>query len=170
MSRIKQNIVFIYIFFILTFFLACQRAKKPNPNPSIPPKFALQKEPVFNKQGVLYFTNKHTDTITNIEIEIADTPKKRETGLMHRHKMGTNQGMLFIFDKEERQSFWMKNTHIPLDIIFVNQEKTIVHIAENCQPYSLKSIPSFEYAKYVVEVNAGFANKYDLRIGDSINF
>jgi uncharacterized membrane protein (UPF0127 family) len=84
--------------------------------------------------------------------------------------MNEDEGMLFIFDAEERQSFWMKNTHIPLDIIFVNNEKTIVHIAENCEPYSLKPIPSFEYAKYVVEVNGGYARKHGIKVGSEIVF
>ena len=119
---------------------------------------------------MLEFKTPAGKSISEIEIELADTPQKREMGLMYRTSMKENQGMLFIFDTEERQSFWMKNTEIPLDIIFVNEEKTVVHIAENCEPYSLKQIPSFEYAMYVVEVNAGYMRKNNVQVGSTIKY
>lgn len=160
----------LFLLLGILFLSSCQQNKKPRPNPNIPPKYAITKDPTFKAMGNLQFLNEVNDTLANITIELADTPEKREQGLMYRHGMEFNQGMLFIFDKEERQSFWMKNTHIPLDIIFVNNDKTIVHIAENCQPYSLDAIPSFEYARYVVEVNAGFAKKQGLKVGNKMNF
>ncbi len=164
------KISFTVLFISLLCFSSCNREEKPRPNTSIPPKYAIQKEPMFINQGTLSIIRNNVDTIISIEIELSDTPAKREMGLMHRKSMQGNQGMLFIFDKEERQSFWMKDTHIPIDIVFVNAEKNIVHIAQNCQPYSLKSIPSFEYALYVVEVNAGFTQKHAINVGDKIGF
>lgn len=158
------------ILLLLILISSCNQDKRPRPDSTIPPKYAVQKEPAFNKQGVIHFIRNQTDTLATLDIEIADTPQKREKGLMHRRSMGDNQSMLFIFDKEERQSFWMKDTHIALDILFVNEAKTVVHMAENCQPYSLKSIPSFEYALYVFEANAGFVKKNDVKVGDQINF
>jgi uncharacterized membrane protein (UPF0127 family) len=87
---------------------------------------------------------------------------------MYRKEMAQNRGMLFIFPDEQRRSFWMKNTEIPLDIIFVNADSMIIHVSKNNRPYSLKSIPSFEYAQYVVEVNAGFCKKYSIKTGGYI--
>lgn len=148
--------------------LGCHSDKKTKPNTSIPPKYAITSEPVFSTEGTLVFIGQQNDSITTIDIELAATPQDREMGLMYRRKMDGNQGMFFVFDTEERQSFWMKNTHIPLDIIFVSQTMRVVHIAENCIPYSLDQIPSFEYAKYVVEVNAGFSKKFGLKPGYQI--
>lgn len=156
--------------FVMGICISCQHELKPKPNPTVPPKYVVTHEPVFVNQGIVTFANAAGSPISTIDIELADSPQKREMGLMHRTSMMENQGMLFIFDAEERQSFWMKNTHLPLDIIFVNEAKTIVHIAENCEPYSLKPIPSFEYAKYVVEVNAGYTKKNKIKVGSIINF
>ncbi|MBI9065985.1 MAG: DUF192 domain-containing protein [Salinivirgaceae bacterium] len=164
-----KKLLFILIIFSLS---ACNNSKKERskPNPNIAPKYAIKEEPKFIDEGDLYFLTDAKDTIASIEIEIADTYESREQGLMHRKSMQENHGMLFIFDTEERQSFWMKNTNIPLDLIFVNNDLHIVHIVKNCQPYSLKAIPSFEYARYVVEVNAGYCNEKGILVGSYIDF
>ena len=162
----KLSILIFTSIFLLT---GCNHHKKPLPNPAIPPKF-VQTEPKFQLQGKLWFVNQDKDTLSGIDIELADTEQKREKGLMFRKSMKENRGMLFIFDKEERQTFWMKNTDIPLDIIFVNAEKMIVHIAPDCKPYSLEQIPSFEYAMYTVEVNAGYCTRHKIAVGDKIKY
>ena len=84
--------------------------------------------------------------------------------------MNNSQAMLFIFDVEEPQAFWMKNTIIPLDIIYVNSNKEIVSIAANTEPYSEKSLPSGRPAIYVVEVNGGFCDQYGIAAGSKISF
>ena len=122
----------------------------------------------FVKEGDLSFTNLNGDSIAQIEIEIADDIQRRETGLMFRDKMGENQGMLFIFDKEEPQAFWMHNTILPLDIIYVNSKMEIVSISKNAKPYDDKSLPSVKPAQYVVEVNAGYCDKIGIKDGDKI--
>lgn len=122
----------------------------------------------FSKQGELTFNDEKGNFITNIDIEIADTPEKRETGLMFRDKMEQNQGMLFIFSTEEKQAFWMHNTVLPLDIIYVNSKMEIVHIAKNAKPYDDSSLPSVKPAQYVVEVNAGYCDKTGIKEGDKI--
>lgn len=159
----------ILLFLFIVTLAACSGNKKSKPNPNIPPKYAITEEPAFVKQGELSFVDDGVEK-TKIDIELADTEAKHEQGLMHRRTMGQNQGMLFVFDKEERQSFWMKNVPIALDIIFVNEAKEIVHIAYDCTPYSTRSIPSYEYAKYVVEVNAGYCKKHQIKVGDFIVF
>jgi uncharacterized membrane protein (UPF0127 family) len=125
----------------------------------------------FKKEGQLTFVNEAEGfPITNIDIEIAEDDRARALGLMHRYSMKADQGMLFIMDKEETQSFWMKDTYIPLDILFVNSSMVIVKIQRNNQPFSQQSIPSIQPAKYVVEVVAGFCNKHDIKEGDRIDF
>jgi uncharacterized membrane protein (UPF0127 family) len=160
----------IVIVFIFSIFTGCEQKTKRKPNPMIPPKYVVTHAPVFTKQGSLSFINSEGKALATIDIELADTFQKREKGLMDRTSMKEDEGMLFIFDAEERQSFWMKNTHITLDIIFVNNDMTVVHIAENCEPYSLKPIPSFEYARYVVEVIGGYTRKHQIKVGSEINF
>ncbi|MDD3887561.1 MAG: DUF192 domain-containing protein [Patescibacteria group bacterium] len=105
-----------------------------------------------------------------IDIEVANNDEKRTQGLMWRKSMSENSGMLFIFDAEKQLSFWMKNTLIPLDIIYVNKFKEIIAIHNNTVPLSEISILSKQPAKYVVEVNAGFCNNNIININDKIKF
>ncbi|MDN5203088.1 DUF192 domain-containing protein [Fulvivirgaceae bacterium BMA10] len=128
-------------------------------------------EPQFVKEGELSFVKGGSDsTITKINIEVADNNADRAQGLMNRSSMEEIQGMLFIFEEEAERSFWMKNTLIPLDILYVNAQKEIVTIYKHTIPYSENSIPSFKEAKYVVEVVAGFCDKYNVKEGDIIKF
>ena len=110
----------------------------------------------FVKQGEVYFQDKGRNLIRQIDVEIADNDQKRHVGLMFRESMDTSQGMLFIFPKEEEQAFYMKNTIMPLDIIFINAQHQIVKIYKHTTPFSEKDLPSFRPVLYVVEVNAGF--------------
>jgi uncharacterized membrane protein (UPF0127 family) len=91
-------------------------------------------------------------------------------GLMFRKSMDDAKGMLFIFDKSEEHSFWMKNTVMSLDIIFINENKEIVKIHKNTKPFSTESLPSIKPSMYVVEVQAGFTDKYGIKEGDKIDF
>lgn len=124
----------------------------------------------FKKEGELTFQSADGKFISKIDIEIADDMVERAVGLMYRESLGHNQGMLFIFPTEEYQSFWMRNTMIPLDIIFVNKKMEIVTIHKNTTPFSEKSYPSTEPSIYVVEVNAGYTEKFDIKEGDKINW
>ncbi|HNW71110.1 MAG TPA: DUF192 domain-containing protein [Bacteroidales bacterium] len=126
-------------------------------------------EPVFRKDGTLKFeiNRKKTKTIT---IEIADNDEERTQGLMYRKSMPDSCGMLFIFDVMQPLSFWMKNTRIPLDIIYIDKDFSIVNIAENTEPFSEVSIPSGKDAMYVVEVNAGFCKKNNIVAGTKISY
>ncbi len=91
---------------------------------------------------------------------------------MFREKLDLDKGMLFIFEEEGEYSFWMKNTLIPLDIIWINKAKEVVFISGNTQPcqeeYSCSSINPGKNAKYVLEINAGIAEKIGLKVGDKI--
>ncbi|MGH2575768.1 MAG: DUF192 domain-containing protein, partial [Ignavibacteria bacterium] len=120
--------------------------------------------------GEVYFQDKNKNLIIQIDVEIAETDEKRYRGLMYREKIEENQGMLFIFQDEEEQSFYMKNTIISLDIIFINSKKKIVKIHKNAIPLKTNSLPSGKPALYVVEVNAGFTDKYNIKEGDFIDW
>ena len=102
-------------------------------------------------------------------VEIADTQEKRVEGLMHRESMASSWGMLFVFDAEENHSFWMKNTIIPLDIIWIDATGAVVHIEENTAPYSLQSLQPEHPAKYVLELNAGEVQLSQIRLGDQVS-
>ncbi len=133
-------------------------------------KYNVEK-PVFRKDGeLLFISSDNNEVIIKIDIEIADTYESRMQGLMYRDTMAMNQGMLFIFETEEPQSFWMKDTYIPLDIIFVNSNRKIVKIQPENKILSQTSILSIKPALYVIEVNAGFCKKYNIKEGDIISF
>jgi uncharacterized membrane protein (UPF0127 family) len=131
----------------------------------------MKTEPKFRKDGELtFFKSSDSSFQKEINIEIADEDWERSQGLMYRTKMNENQGMLFIFDVEETQSFWMRNTNISLDIMYVNSNKEIVSIQKYATPFSDESLPSEGPAQYVVEVIAGFSDTYDLKAGDKVSF
>lgn len=122
----------------------------------------------FTKEGELVFQKPDGSTISNIDVEIADNDDQRSLGLMFRTSMAENQGMLFVFPYEGSQSFWMKNTVLSLDMIFVNANMEIVKIHHNTTPFSEQSYASGVPAQYVVEVNAGYTNKMGIKEGDKI--
>lgn len=131
----------------------------------------INEESKFIKEGKLTFLSKKTKKkIITIDIEIADTPFERAVGLMYRRSMPAKAGMLFIYKQSKPQQFWMKNTYIPLDVIFMNENMQIVTIQKNKEPLSNKVIPSYKNSLYVVEVNAGFCDKYGITVGDYIDF
>lgn len=128
-------------------------------------------EPQFRKDGTLSITSKQPGVpAKELDIEIVSKTKDVQQGLMYRKSMEENRGMLFLMNKEEPQSFWMKNTHIPLDIIFINSKKEIVMIRPNTIPYSKLPVPSDVPAKYVLEVNSDYCKKYNVKIGDKVAF
>ena len=121
------------------------------------------------KEGEVVFL--HGDKrVRKIDVEIAENDAEREKGLMFRPYLSDSVGMLFIFNESSPQSFWMKNTMISLDIIYVGPDKKIVSIQKKAKPYSEESLPSFGNAQYVVEVNGGYCDKYGIQVGDTIVF
>ena len=122
----------------------------------------------FKKEGELTFVDSTGNPIIKIDIEIADNDYERQLGLMNRESMEEMQGMLFIFPEERFQSFWMMNTLFSLDILFINSQKEIVTIHKNTKPLSEQSYPSSEPAIYVLEVNAGFCERHNVKLGDKI--
>lgn len=101
-------------------------------------------------------------------IELAQTPQEQMRGLMHRTEMAEDAGMLFIFETEREARFWMKNTLIPLDMIFIRADGTIHRIHENAIPHDLTGVPSEGPVKAILELNGGISAKLGLQKGDKI--
>ena len=103
------------------------------------------------------------------QVEIAKTPEKQSRGLMFRNKMAPDQGMIFIFPDEKNRSFWMRNTYLPLDIIFLKADGTIINIGAGI-PLSEKEVLSDGPAKAAIELNKGTAARLGIRPGDKVYF
>jgi len=101
-------------------------------------------------------------------VEMASTPAEQAKGLMFRRELPEGQGMLFDFHHEQPTSFWMKNTYIPLDMIFIRGDGRILRIAENTVPLSEALVPSGGPVRAVLEVNAGMARKLGIAPGDRV--
>jgi len=103
-----------------------------------------------------------------IRVEVARTEREKAKGLMFRESLGKDEGMLFIYDREEMLSFWMKNTRIPLSIAFIDQQGRIVDI-QDMEPFSLRTRVSARPAQYALEVNQGWFKKNGIDVGDSVH-
>lgn len=103
-----------------------------------------------------------------VSVELARTPEAQTRGLMYRTEMAEDEGMLFIFAQETERSFWMSNTPLSLDILYIQGDGTIRTIAANTTPYSEKSIPSRGPVLYVLEVLGGWAERHGVKSGDRV--
>ncbi|MBN1962104.1 MAG: DUF192 domain-containing protein [Deltaproteobacteria bacterium] len=145
--------LFTFIFWV-TIAIAC------NGKNSAPAKSASMSQVIFSPAGV----------DISVLVEVAISQKDHQRGLMYRQSLETNHGMLFIFKDEAIRSFWMKNTYIPLDMIFINSQLQVVGVIHNAKPLSLSSRSVDTPAKYVVEVNAGYAKHFGITRGTSVRF
>jgi hypothetical protein len=166
-NKIKPLAIFSLPVLLLIFLniCACRKQEYGNFQPTQPQSYNT---PQFTKEGELTFVSKTKQEITTIDIEISNTPESREMGLMYRRTMNNTQGMLFVYDTLPTRFSWMKNTYIPLDMIFVDKKKKIVQIVKHTTPFSEELIPIPKETKYKIEVTAGFSNKYGISIGDYI--
>lgn len=105
-----------------------------------------------------------------IRVQVADTDEKRAQGLMYRKKMAADAGMLFLFPHEAVQTFWMRNTYIPLDMIFIDTHRRVVGIVESATPLTESPRSVWRRARYVVEVNAELARINGIRAGTRVRF
>jgi uncharacterized membrane protein (UPF0127 family) len=101
-------------------------------------------------------------------VELAVTPEQRGQGLMYRERLPAEAGMLFLYPTEQMISMWMKNTLIPLDMLFIAEDGRIIHIAERAIPGSLATISSGQPARAVLELNGGTAARLDIAPGDRV--
>lgn len=153
-----------FLLFLVTLsvfpFTSCKQDKK----------VITQTEVTFTKESDLTIFKVIDSTKVTLDIEIADTDFDIQTGLMYRNSMKKNQGMLFVFDDETERFFYMKNTKIPLDLIYINANKSIVSFQKNAKPFDESSLPSNAPAKYVLEVNAGLVDVWGIAVGDRITY
>lgn len=126
--------------------------------------------PTFNYSHPLSFLSGKDSVITKVKVAIADTPEKRDAGLMNVRDLPEYDGMLFIFKKPQPLSFWMANTPLPLDIIFIDKDYKIVRIYHSTTPYSKNELSSGSPAQYVVELNGGFCINHDVTEGMKVKF
>lgn len=154
MKKKKILIVFAIIIIFLVIFGIYFYPKYKNKGNQINEKFIVVK---LNNQ--------------EFNFEIARTAIEKQQGLMFRESLNHNSGMIFVYDKDTELSFWMENTLMPLDLIFINSDKVIVDIKENFQPCRTLECPTYtakQPAKYVIEINAGLSNELGLEINQKI--
>ena len=104
------------------------------------------------------------------QVEVADSPGKREMGLMYRTELADDRGMIFLFPEESQQSFWMKNTPRSLDMIFIGRDHKIVGIVEQATPFSLDPRSVNGRSQFVLEINGGLSKRYGFKSGDLVQF
>ncbi len=119
---------------------------------------------------IVTFYGDNVKKLCIFKVEIASTPVEHEMGLMFRKSLDKNAGMLFIYSKEEIQFFWMKNTFIPLDIIFIDSNFTVVDAYRNAKPHDETTIASKAAARFVLEINAGIADRCRIKAGVKVRF
>ncbi|MFD0796803.1 DUF192 domain-containing protein [Maribacter chungangensis] len=157
--RIKNKLWFMLI---VLFMFSCKEENKTT---------IKTEEVTFTKEGNLDIFKKESDSLAiRLDIEIAESDYETQTGLMYRNGMEKNQGMLFIFPDVAMHSFYMKNTAFALDIIFIDASLKIVSFQENTEPFNQDGLSSKVPVKYVLEVNAGLVQEWQLEIGDRIVF
>lgn len=107
-------------------------------------------------------------TEVRVPVELAVTPQARTHGLMYRRDLPAEAGMLFVFPDSAPHRFWMKNTPLPLDMIFISEDLRVVGVVEDTVPFSTASVGVEEPSRYVLEVHAGFGARHGIRAGDRV--
>ncbi|HMB89680.1 MAG TPA: DUF192 domain-containing protein [Rhodothermales bacterium] len=143
-----------YLLLLLCLVLLAACESEPQP--------ALPRDIPFRADGTLDFVHPDGSVIRTIDVEIATSDSAWARGLMDRRSLTLGQGMLFLFPEAEMKSFWMKNTPIPLDIMFVASDSQIVNIAKRTPPLSQEQILSTDSAQFVVEVRGGFSDRFGI--------
>ncbi len=157
------------ILYIISIFLAVLSCSSNHNNQTL--KKNQNREISFKKDLEVKIINpENNKLIAQFDTELADDEYERQTGLMYRKNMNENQAMLFVFDDEAPRYFYMKNTYLPLDIIYINKNKEIVSWAENAKPLDETSLPSKLPAQYVLEIKGGLIEKLGIKKGMKVDF
>ena len=117
---------------------------------------------------VIISTREGRETV--FQVEVADTPSKRELGLQYRTELAADRGMIFLFPAPSVQTFWMKNTPLPLDMIFIGSDRRITGIVEQTVPFSLDSRSVGAPSQFVLEINGGLSKRLGIGAGDPVRF
>jgi uncharacterized membrane protein (UPF0127 family) len=172
MQKLRKYAPYVLIVALLAFVglsqtPSCKRAE----NQRVVPKTTESHEPKFRKDGDLWLIKAEAgDTLMKMDVEYANTPNSIEYGMMYRKSMDETMSMLFFMGNMQMRSFWMKNTYVSLDIIYIDDRMRIVSIQKNAEPLNTRSLPSDGPAQYVLEVKGGLSDKLGLQKGDMINF
>ena len=153
--------------FVLIAAVGVAMLYRSNPNRS---GNSITPAPMFTKQGTMTVKKPTGELLAKIDIELADTPERREIGLMGRPGLADDQAMLFVFEEVQPLSFWMENTIFSLDMIFVGADGTINTVHRNTIPYSRESYTSAAPGKFVIEARGGWCDKFGVNVGDKIEW
>ncbi len=148
---------FALLFAALLVPAACADIAPPVDDAPPPVEFRTTPLTIATASGVHAFT-----------VEVAETPEQRARGLMFREFMAGDAGMIFDYQRDIDVSMWMKNTILPLDMVFISNDGTVFSIVKGAEPYSLKHLSSGGKVRAVLEVNAGIADMLDIREGDRV--
>lgn len=153
-SRFPRALFCAFIFLLASHLACCTRNPKP-PDPKGGPAVTIR-----NSEGEDW----------TVKVELAVTLEQQRKGLMYRWSLPADQGMLFIYHDAQVRSFWMKNTRIPLDMIFIGSDKRVAGIVENAEPYTDTSRSVDRPSQWVLEVNGGQAREHGIEAGDRVYF
>lgn len=158
----KQTFILsLLVVLAMSMLLGCKKQDNDQPSPDMP---------TFTKEGVLQVIGRDGKVKATLDIEIAETQDELRQGLKNRELMEDNQGMLFIMDGQTKHPFWMQDTYLSLDMIFVEQDKTIFEVVENTTPFSEEMIEPKMINMYTLELRAGMAKKYNITAGDRLEW
>ena len=149
--RFWQSFKFVFAVLAVCMPLSACQAQEAQHLPNVPLV-------IHTSQGALMF-----------RAEIARTPEEKQRGLMFRKELASDQSMLFIFEEVRDVSFWMENTLIPLDMLFIDEKGVVTHIHEMAQPLDRTPIPSMSPIKAVLEIYGGESAKQGIKVGDTID-
>lgn len=155
------------ILFISLFLIGCGPGSERD---EVPGTAEQQNGRTLDYTASVDFIDSEGNTVSTVEVAVADNDASRSEGLMDVYEMPRDSGMLFIFDDESPRSFWMANTPLSLDILFVNAELEIIRIHRHTSPYSQDNILSDGPSMYTIEVNAGYTQRHDIVEGMSVRF
>ncbi len=142
-------------------------SSQENASPAVEEQ-AADTHPVSGLQ-IIPVTLNTSDGTHVVQAEVANTPEAQSRGLMFRDEMGPDEGMIFTYDAPQPQSFWMRNTFIPLDLIFIDENNQVINIAQG-EPYNEEPVTSDGEAIAVLELNAGRAEELGLEPGDTVEW
>lgn len=156
---------------MLGLLAACSPGESATASAQAPAPTAAQtaRHPVSGLQVIDLVVERGTTRLP-FRVELADTAEAQQRGLMFRTQLGDNEGMIFPSDVPQQRSFWMKNTPLSLDIIFIGADGRILNIAANTVPYSLESVTSKGNASAVLELRAGRAAELGIVAGDRVTY
>lgn len=173
MKNNKTTLIFLAVTFVLFVIVKILPKYKPSPTHTtgkIQIDESSSSNYAFRHDGNAWIIGKGDETLSVLQIEIASTFSEIEKGLTYRPTMKPNNGMLFIFEEAAPQSFWMKNTYLSLDFVFIDEKGVIKEIIQNTKPESLTPISSTLAIKYVLEVNSGFVARNGIMKGSKLTF